>query len=62
MTPNTPKIGNKCRDFPRHDKRPNIGPFPIQKRAKTSEMVYIIPNFLVLHFGEKFMKIQTKIA
>ena len=25
-------------------------------------MVYIIPNFLVLHFGEKFMKIQTKIA
>ena len=25
-------------------------------------MVYIIPNFLVLHFGEKFMKIQTNIA
>ena len=25
-------------------------------------MVYIIPNFLVLHFGENFMKIQTKIA
>ena len=24
-------------------------------------MVYIIPNFLVLHFGEHFMKIQTKI-
>ena len=25
------------------------------------EMVYIIPNFLVLHFEENFMKIQTKI-
>ena len=25
-------------------------------------MVYIIPNLLVLHFGEKFMKIRTKIA
>ena len=24
-------------------------------------MVYIILNFLVLHFGEKFMKIRTKI-
>ena len=25
-------------------------------------MVYIIPNFLDLHFGENFEKIQTKIA
>ena len=25
-------------------------------------MVYIIPNFLILHFGENFMKISTKIA
>ena len=25
-------------------------------------MVYIIPNFLVLHFGENFMKIRTKVA
>ena len=24
-------------------------------------MVYIIPNFLVLYFGENFMKIQTNI-
>ena len=24
-------------------------------------MVYIIPNFLVLYFGENFMKIQSKI-
>ena len=26
-----------------------------------SKMVYIIPNFLLLHFGEDFMKIQSKI-
>ena len=26
------------------------------------KMVYIIRNFLVLHFGEIFMKIGTKIA
>ena len=25
-------------------------------------MVYIVPNLLVLHFGENFMKIRTKIA
>ena len=25
-------------------------------------MVYVIPNFLVLHFGENFMKVWTKIA
>ena len=25
-------------------------------------MVYIIPNFLVQHFGENVMKIRTKIA
>ena len=25
-------------------------------------MVYIIPNFLLLHFGENFMKIGTKVA
>ena len=25
-------------------------------------MLYIIPNFLVLQFGEHFMKIRTKIA
>ena len=29
---------------------------------KLSEMVYIIPNFLLLHFHENFMKIRTKIA
>ena len=26
------------------------------------KMVYIIRNFLVLHFGENFIKIRTKIA
>ena len=29
---------------------------------KLPKMVYIIPNVLVLHFGEKFMKNWTKIA
>ena len=29
---------------------------------KLSKMVYIIPNFLVLHFGENFIKIGTIIA
>ena len=41
------------RDFPRPDLGPNIGPFPIQNEQKLSKMVYIIPNFLVLHLGEK---------
>ena len=36
-------------------------PFPIQKWAKTHKIVHIIPNFLVLDFGENFMKIWTKI-
>ena len=30
-------------------------------RQKLPKMVYLIPNFLVLHFGENFMKIRTKI-
>ena len=52
------------RDFPRLDLGPNIGPIPIKKNLKgqnLSEMVDIIPNFLVLHFGENFMEIRTKI-
>ena len=28
---------------------------------KVSKMVYVIPNFLFLHFGESFLKTQTKI-
>ena len=41
---------------------PNIGPLPIQNEQKLPKMVYIIPNSLVLHFGEDFMKIRTKKA
>ena len=29
----------------------NIGPFSIKNDQKLPEVVYIIPNFLVLHFG-----------
>ena len=29
---------------------------------KLPKVVYIIPNYLVLQFGENFMKIRTKIA
>ena len=32
-----------------------------KNEQKVPKMVYILPNFLVLHFGENFMKIQTKI-
>ena len=38
-----------------------LAPFQF-KKAKLSKMVYIIPNYLVLHFGENFMKIRRKIA
>ena len=33
----------------------------LKKEQKLPKVVYIIPNFLVLHFGENFMKIRTKI-
>ena len=49
-------------DFPRPDLGPNISPFPIKNEPKIHKMVDIFPNFLVLHFGESFMKIRTKIA
>ena len=42
----------------------NNGLFPIKKlktEQKFLKMVYIIPYFLVLHFGENFMKIRSKI-
>ena len=45
------------RDFPRPDL---ISQFKNEKNLP--KMVYIIPNFLVLHFGENFTKIRTKIA
>ena len=37
-------------------------PYWLQNEQKLPKMVYIIPKVLVLHFGENFMKIQTKIA
>ena len=54
----------KCifRGFPRPDLGPNIGPFPIKNEQKLPKMVYIIPDLLVLHLGENFMKIRTKLA
>ena len=44
------------------DLGPNIDPFPIKIEQKLPKMMYIIPHFLVLQFGENFMKIRTKIA
>ena len=46
-----------CRDFPRPDLGPNIPPSRLKYNQKFPKMVYIIPNFLVLHFGKNFMKI-----
>ena len=34
---------------------------PSQNEQKLPKMVYITSNFLVLHFGENFMKIRSKI-
>ena len=50
------------RDFPKPDLGSNNSPFPIKKEQKLPKMMYIIPNFLVLHFGGHFMKIRAKIA
>ena len=59
--------GNKfvakiTRDFPRPDLGPNIGPSQFKNEQKLPKMVYVIPNYLVLDFGEIFIKIRTKIA
>ena len=48
-------------DFPRPDLGPNICPFPLKNEQKLPKLVYIISNFLFLHFSENFMKICTKI-
>ena len=50
------------RDFPRPDLGPNIGLFPFQNIQKLPKIVYITRNILVLHFGENFMTIRTKLA
>ena len=39
-----------------------LSPSQFKNEQKLPKMMYIIPNFLVLHFGENFMKIRTKIA
>ena len=39
----------------------SLAPSQLKKEQKLPKMVYIIPNFLVLHFGENFMEIWTKI-
>ena len=36
-------------------------PSQFRTEQKHPKIVYIIPNFIVLYFGEHFMKIQTKI-
>ena len=54
----------KCithRDFPRPDLGSNNGPSHFKNKQKLPKMVYIISNFLVLHFDENFMKFRTKI-
>ena len=50
------------RDFPKPDLGPNIGLSQFKNEQKIPKMVYIIPNFIVLHLDENFMKIRTKIA
>ena len=37
-------------------------PSQLKNEQKLPKMAYIILNFLVLHFGENFMKIRTKVA
>ena len=39
-----------------------LAPSQFKFEQKLPELVYIIPNFLVLHFGENFPKMRTKIA
>ena len=53
------------RDFPRPDLGLISAPSQFKIEQKLPKMLYImiiIPNFLVLQFGEHFMKIRTKIA
>ena len=38
-----------------------MAPSQFKNEQNLPKMVYIIPNSLVLHFGEDFMKIGTKI-
>ena len=38
-----------------------MAPSQFKNEQKLSKMMYIIPDFLVLHFGENFMKIWSKV-
>ena len=50
-----------CRDYPRHDWGQITAPSQFDNEQELSNMVCIIPNFLVLHFGENLMKIWLKL-
>ena len=47
-------------DFPMPDLRPNTTPSQLKTDQYLPKTGYFSPNFLVLHFGENFMKIQSK--
>ena len=36
-------------------------PSKFKNEQKLPKMVYIVPNFLMIHFGETFMKTRSKI-
>ena len=42
-------------DFPKPDLEQILAPSQFENEQKLPKMVNIIPNFLVLHFGENFM-------
>ena len=50
-----------CRDFPRLIWGQINAPSQLKNEQKLPKMVYIIPNYLLLHFGENFMEIWSKI-
>ena len=50
------------RDFPRPDLGRISAPSQFKNEQKLPKMVYIIPNFLAIHFGENYMNVWTKIA
>ena len=52
------EIRDIFKDFPRPDLGLYNSPFPNKNEQNLHKRVSIIPNFLVLHFGENFMKIR----
>ena len=49
------------RDFHKPIWGRKTAPSQFKKEQKLPKILYIIPNFLVLHFGENFVKIRSKI-